>query len=176
MPQLSSTDRLFMAAKCMTDALQSPHPEVPFASVGYDTITALTGLAAIFILKLHHAPPPATQALPPKVIPSPSLVPSATQILNSLMPVRPQTRSRTTIHTQNIPDVPLPPRVVAPRTLRQSPLRVPTGYQRLTPRNFSQDDFCSMDSAHMAIPLGNNHWTQRHQANAVIHPVTGKEI
>jgi hypothetical protein len=32
-----------------------------------------------------------------------------------------------------------------------------------------------MDSAHMAIVLGNNHWSQRHQANAVIHPVTRKE-
>jgi hypothetical protein len=33
-----------------------------------------------------------------------------------------------------------------------------------------------MDAAHMAISLGNNHWSQRHQANAVIHPVTGKEM
>jgi hypothetical protein len=33
-----------------------------------------------------------------------------------------------------------------------------------------------MDSAHMAIALGNHHWSQRHQANAVIHPVTGKEM
>jgi hypothetical protein len=33
-----------------------------------------------------------------------------------------------------------------------------------------------MDAAHMAIALGNNHWPQRHQANAVIHPVTGKEM
>jgi hypothetical protein len=33
-----------------------------------------------------------------------------------------------------------------------------------------------MDSAHMAISLGNNHWYQRHHANAVIHPVTGKEM
>jgi hypothetical protein len=33
-----------------------------------------------------------------------------------------------------------------------------------------------MDSAHMAIVLGNNHWSQRHHANAVIHPVTGKEM
>jgi hypothetical protein len=38
MPQLSSTDRLLMAAKDMTDALQNPHPDVPFASVGDDTI------------------------------------------------------------------------------------------------------------------------------------------
>jgi hypothetical protein len=30
-----------MAAKDMTDALQNPHPEVPFVSVGDDTILAL---------------------------------------------------------------------------------------------------------------------------------------
>jgi hypothetical protein len=30
MPQLSSTYRLLMAAKDMTDALQNPHPEIPF--------------------------------------------------------------------------------------------------------------------------------------------------
>jgi hypothetical protein len=33
-----------------------------------------------------------------------------------------------------------------------------------------------MDSAHMAIALVHHHWSQRHQANAVIHPVTGKEM
>jgi hypothetical protein len=175
MPQLSSTDRLLMAAKDMTDALQNHHPEVPFASVGDNTIVALTNLAAIFKLKIQQVPSPATQPSPAKVVPRPSLVPSATKILNSPMPIRRQTRSQTTIHTQDIPNVPLPPRVVTPRTLRQSPPRVPTGSQRLSPRNLFQDDFCGMDSAHMAIALGNNHWSQRHQANAVIHPVTGKE-
>jgi hypothetical protein len=30
--------------------------------------------------------------------------------------------------------------------------------------------------AHMAIALGNNHWSQQHQANAVIDPVTGKKM
>jgi hypothetical protein len=92
------------------------------------------------------------------------------------MPIERQTRSQTTIHTQDIPSEPLPPRVVTPRTLRQSPQRVPTSSQRLTPRNLSQDDFCGMDSAHMAICLGHNHWSHKHQANAVIHPVTGKEM
>jgi hypothetical protein len=48
MPQLSSTDRLLMAAKDMKDALQNPHPKVPFVSVGDDTIAALRYLAAIF--------------------------------------------------------------------------------------------------------------------------------
>jgi hypothetical protein len=33
-----------------------------------------------------------------------------------------------------------------------------------------------MDTANMVIALGNNHWSQRHHANAVIHPVTGKEM
>jgi hypothetical protein len=33
-----------------------------------------------------------------------------------------------------------------------------------------------MDTAHMAISLGNNHWSQQHLANAVIHSVTGKEM
>jgi hypothetical protein len=33
-----------------------------------------------------------------------------------------------------------------------------------------------MDSAHMAIALVNNHWSQWHQANAVINPFTGKEM
>jgi hypothetical protein len=28
----------------------------------------------------------------------------------------------------------------------------------------------------MALALGTHHWSQRHQANAVIHPVTGKEM
>jgi hypothetical protein len=73
MPQLSSTDRLLMAAKNMTDALQNPHPEVPFASVGDDTMSALVELAAIFKLKLQQTPSPAPQAVPPTVFQRPCL-------------------------------------------------------------------------------------------------------
>jgi hypothetical protein len=160
----------------MRDALQNPHPEVPFASVGDATIAALTDFAAIFKLKLRQAPSPTTQAPPAKVFPRPGLAPSSTQILNLPVPIRRQTRSHTKINTQDIPNVPLPPRVVTPRTLRQSPPRVPTGSQTLSPHNLSQDDFCGIDAAYMAIAPGNNHWSQRHQANAVIHPVTRKEM
>jgi hypothetical protein len=64
MPQLSSTDRLLMASKDMEDAFQNPHPDVPFASVGDDTVKALTDLAAIFKLKLQHAPSLTTPASP----------------------------------------------------------------------------------------------------------------
>jgi hypothetical protein len=80
MPRLSSTDRLLVAAKGMTDALQNPHPEVPFASVGDDTIAALTYLAAIFKLKIRQTPPPTTQAAPSKTVQCPSLAPSSNNI------------------------------------------------------------------------------------------------
>jgi hypothetical protein len=43
-----------MAANDMTNALKHPHPEVPFAPVGDDTITALTQLAAIFKNQKRH--------------------------------------------------------------------------------------------------------------------------
>jgi hypothetical protein len=33
-----------------------------------------------------------------------------------------------------------------------------------------------MDTAHMAIALGDNHWSRQHLANAVVHPITGKEM
>jgi hypothetical protein len=33
-----------------------------------------------------------------------------------------------------------------------------------------------MDTANMAITLVNHHWFQQHRANAVVHPVTGKEM
>jgi hypothetical protein len=152
------------------------HLEVPFPSVGYDTIWALTDLAAIFKLKLQQSPSPAPQAAPPMVFPHPSIAPSSNQILNSLRNIARQMRSQMTIHTQDIPNVPLSPRVIIPRTLRQSPPRVPYRSQSLSPRNFSKDYFCSMDSAHMAIALGQNHWSKHHQSNTVIHPVSGKEM
>jgi hypothetical protein len=64
LPQLSSTNQLLMADKDMTDALKNPHPVVPFASVRDDSIANLADLAAIFRLKLHQAPSPATQDSP----------------------------------------------------------------------------------------------------------------
>jgi hypothetical protein len=122
MPQLSSTDRLLMSAKDMTDAFQNTHPDVPFASVVDDTVQAFTDLAAIFKLKLQQAPPPATQNSPAKVVPRSSLIPSSSQILSSPMPNRRQTRSQMTIHTQDIHYVnhlrgcPLAPRDSRPAT------------------------------------------------------------
>jgi hypothetical protein len=91
-----------MAAKDMTDALQNPHPEVPFARVGDDTILALAELAAIFKFKLRQTPPPTPPAAPPKVTQRPCLAESSNPILASTMPLSRQTRSQTTIQTQYI--------------------------------------------------------------------------
>jgi hypothetical protein len=92
------------------------------------------------------------------------------------MPPPRQTISQTTIHARDITHAPLLPRVVTPMTSQPSPPRVPRRSQNLAPRNLSQDDFCGMDTSHMAISLGNHHWSQQHQANAVAHPITGKEM
>jgi hypothetical protein len=51
MPQMSSTDHILMAAQDMTDYLNHPHPSVPLATVGDDTITALETLSEIFTRK-----------------------------------------------------------------------------------------------------------------------------
>jgi hypothetical protein len=92
------------------------------------------------------------------------------------MPLPRENRSQTTICAQDIAQAPLLPRVVTPMTRTSPPPRVPTPSQNLSPRNLSQDAFYGMDTTHMAIALGNHHWSQQHQSNAVVHPVTGKEM
>jgi hypothetical protein len=56
-----------MAANDMTNALQNPHPEVPFTHIGDDTISALTALTEIFKLKFQKVHTPDLPAAPPKV-------------------------------------------------------------------------------------------------------------
>jgi hypothetical protein len=48
MPQISSFDRVLMTANDMTDTLKHPHHDVPFATIGDETIAALATLAEIF--------------------------------------------------------------------------------------------------------------------------------
>jgi hypothetical protein len=83
MPQLSSTNILLMASKDTTDDLQNPHPEVPFARVGDDTISALAELAAIFKLKLRRTPSPTPQAASPMFIQRPCLAESSSPTFDS---------------------------------------------------------------------------------------------
>jgi hypothetical protein len=165
-----------MAANAMSNALQNPHPEVLFTHVGDDTISALTALAEIFKLKFQKVHSPVLPAPPAKVTQRTCLAESSNPILASPKPPPRQTRSQTTTHARDITNAPLPLRVVTPMTSPPSPPRVPRRSQNLAPRNLSQDNFCGMDTAHMAIALGNHHWSQVHQANAVVHPITGKEM
>jgi hypothetical protein len=176
MPQLSSTVRLLMAANDMSNALQNPHPEVPFTHVGDDAISALTALAEIFKLKFQKGHIPKLPAPPAKVTQRICLAESSNPILASPMPPPRQTISQTTIYNQDITNAPLLPRVVTPMTSQSSPPRVPRRSQHLAPRILSQDDFSGMDTAHVANALGNHHWSQQHQANVIVHPIAGKEM
>jgi hypothetical protein len=56
-----------MAANDMSNALQYPHPEVPFTHVGDDTISALTALAEIFKIKFEKVHIPIVPAPPAQV-------------------------------------------------------------------------------------------------------------
>jgi hypothetical protein len=87
MPQLSSTERVIIAAKDIMDALQHPHPDVSFDRVGDDTISALAELAAVFKLKLRQTQPPTLPAAPPTVTQCTCLAKSSSPILASPMPL-----------------------------------------------------------------------------------------
>jgi hypothetical protein len=176
MPQLSSTDRLIMAANDMSNALKNPHPEVPFSHIGDDTIAALTTLAEIFKNKFHKIQnlglPTAPAKAAERTIPAESSYP----VLASPMPQRCHTRSQTISNAQNTTNAPLLPRVVTPMMSRPAPPRVLMRSQNIYPGNLSQDNFCDMETAKMATALGNHHWSQQHHANAGVHPISGKEM
>jgi hypothetical protein len=163
MPQLSSKYRLLMAANEMSNALQHPHPEVPFTHVGDDTMSTLTALASIFKLKFEKIHIPIVPASPAKVAERTCPAKSSNTISTSPVPQPRQTISQTPIHAQEITNTPLLLRVVTPMSSQPRS-------QNLAPRNLSQDDFYGMDTAHMSIALGNHHWSQHHQAHAFVHP------
>jgi hypothetical protein len=138
MPQLSSTDRLIMAANDMSNALKNPHPEVPFSHIGDDAITALTTLVKIFKNNFQKVQIPGLPTAPANVSEPTFPAKSSNPILTSPMPPRYQTRSQTTTHAQDITNAPLLPRVVTPMTSRPTPPRVPIHSQNISPRNLSQ--------------------------------------
>jgi hypothetical protein len=165
-----------MAANNMTNALKNPHPEVPFSQVGDGTISALTQLAEIFKNNFQKvkAPEPSNSPLKAAENKRPAALPQP--ILTSPMQHTYQTRSKTTINTGAATNTPLLPRVVTPMTGQAASPRVPTRSQNLSPRNLSQHYFWNMETANMDVALGKNHWSQQHIANAVVHPVTDKQM
>jgi hypothetical protein len=144
MPQLSSTDRLIMAANDMTNALKNTHPAVPFTKVGDDTIEALTQLAENFKNKFQKVKPPVLSNLTIKASENKRSAVLIQPILTSPMQHNYQKRSQSTIDTGAATNTPLLPRVVTPMMGQAASLRVPTRSQNLSPRNLSQNDFCNI--------------------------------
>jgi hypothetical protein len=175
-PKLSSADRLIMTANDMTNVLKNPHPEVPFAQVGDDAISALTQLAEIFKNKFQTVKAPQLSNAPIKAAKNKRPAVMAQPILTSPMQHKYQTRSQTTISTGVPTNTPLLPRVITPMTGQAAPPRVPTLSQNLSPRNLSQNDFWNMETANIAVALVTKHWSQKHFENAVVHRVTGKQM
>jgi hypothetical protein len=181
MPQLSSADRLIMAANDMEDALKHPHLDVPFNIVGDDTISTLTTLSAIFKRKYNTIPAQHLIDYPLKAAENKRPTVLIQPVLTSPIKHTYQTRSQTQVNT--IPahfsesrDSSQLPRVVTPATRIAAPPRVPARARNLPPRNLSQGDFWDTGSANNAIPLGNNHWTKTLMMNEVLHTASGKEM
>jgi hypothetical protein len=66
MPQISSSERILMDAQDMIDALKHPHPDVPFATIGDDTITTLATLSEIMTKKITKPEAKNVPPSPPK--------------------------------------------------------------------------------------------------------------
>jgi hypothetical protein len=171
---MSSSGRILMAAQDMTDALKHPHPDVPFATIGYDTITALATLSEIFTrkfakLEANNVPPSPQENVSNKRQGS-ELQPVITSQIKHYHQPRTETNSN-----QTFDNVQQPKRVVTPATARAAPPMVQARPHQLSPRNLSEI-FVDLGGTNCAIAFGENHWTKTHMMNSVIHPSTGKEM
>jgi hypothetical protein len=163
-PQLSSTDRLLMAANDMANELKHPQLEVPFEKVGDDTITitALAQLAAIFKNKFQKPTAPELIQAPLKAAENKQPAALAHAILTSTMQHKYQTRSHRQISANTAHNMPLLTRVVTPMMGHAEYPRVPAR-------------IWNMETSNQTIAFGTNHWTKQHFSHAVVHPVTGKK-
>jgi hypothetical protein len=128
MPQLSSTDRLIMAANKISNALKNPHPEVPFAHIGDDTIEALTKLEEIFKNKFQKVQTPGLPNEPANA--SENKIPAefSHPILASPVRQQCQKRSQRISNAKDTTNAPLLPRVVTPvNTSGKAGAQIPLG-------------------------------------------------
>jgi hypothetical protein len=84
-----------MADNDMTNALKTPHPDVPFAHIGDDTIAALTHLAEIFKNKFQKLKSPELSPSPIKAAENKRPPAFTKPILSSPQQHKYQTRSQT---------------------------------------------------------------------------------
>jgi hypothetical protein len=157
MPQMSSTACILMAAQDMTDALKHPHPDVPFATIGDDTITALEKLSEIFTRKFKKQEKSDPTPEPERLHGIQRNVAPNARILSP--PIQNHITETNPTPTHFSADTQPPPRVVTPTTRRVSPPRVKARAQQLSPRNLSRD-FLDLGAAKCACALGDNHWTK----------------
>jgi hypothetical protein len=136
MPQMSSTDRVLMAAQEMTEALKHPHPYVPFSTIGDDTISALATLAKILTRKFKKAAAPVITLAPIKSAANKQPQSHVQPTLTS--PLKRQYQMISQIHVSPAShNAPQPLRVVTPETRNAAPPRVTTGARQLSRRNLS---------------------------------------
>jgi hypothetical protein len=137
MPQLSSTDRLLMSTKDMTDALQNPHPDVPFASVGDDTIAALTDLEGNFQTQITTSSVPRDSSFACQGRPTPkprSLINPNLEIVHAHQAANEITDDNS--HPRH------PQCAISSEGGRSK--ETTSRSERLSPRNLYQHDFCGM--------------------------------
>jgi hypothetical protein len=138
MPQMSSTDRILMAAQDMPDALKHPHSDVPFANIGDDAITSLATLSKIFTRKFKKPEATNMPPTPQKTVSNKRLDSEPQPVITS--PIRHSHHPRTETNANpTFENVQQPPRVVTPATRRAAPPRVQARTHQLSPRNLSRD-------------------------------------
>jgi hypothetical protein len=162
MPQISSTGKLLMATNDMTDVLKHPHPDVPLATVGNDTITALSQLAANFKNKFQKPLAPELVQAPIKAAENKQPAALVQPILTSLLKQNYQTMSQRLTNVNPSCNSALLLRVVTPMMSRAASKRVPAWTHNLSPRKLSQDHFWDKVNDNHEIELGTNHWTNIH--------------
>jgi hypothetical protein len=121
-------------------SIKNPHPEIPFAQFGDDTIAALTQLAEIFKNHFQKVKAPELSTSPIKASENKRPAALTQPMFTSSMQHKYKTRSRTTINTGSATNTHLLLRVVTPMTGQAASPRVPTRSQNLSPRNLSQND------------------------------------
>jgi hypothetical protein len=167
---------ILMTAQDMTDGLKHPHPDVPFVTIGDDTITALATLADIFRSKFQNSlEPTVSKQSPVKAAANKRPAAKVQPVLRS--PVKHEYQPRAIANKQIQPhnvieaeNPPQPTRVVTQSAKNAAPPRIPAGERNLSPRNLS-DDFSDMGSANHVISE-----PAMPMACAVIHPDTGKSM
>jgi hypothetical protein len=114
-----------MATNDMATALKHPHPEVPFAQVGDDTITALKQLAAIFKNKFQKPKAPELTQAPLKAAENKQPAALVHPILTFPMKHKYQTSSQIPITENTASNTTLLTSVVTPMTGQAASPRVP---------------------------------------------------